>query len=455
MKRMTILTVALLCGLLAGAAAADIDDNDKPSVSITPYLGGGFWSDDLGLDDSFVYGGRGAVHLLQWLSLEGTYGRSDATRTADDVDVDLAHLGADLVFDLMPTEKFNPYLAAGWAQLNYDPSDIEHEQYLNGWEAAAGVKIRLCGDNATHRALRVELREVMSPLARNFHNDDKLTYNLVASVGLQFAFGKGSKDSDGDGIRDRDDACSGTPLGALIDERGCPRDSDGDGVYDGLDKCQNTPAGAVVDANGCPLDSDGDGIFDGLDKCEGTPNGAVVDASGCPRDGDGDGVYDGLDKCPDTPSNLQVDREGCPIATTAMEIELLDTGTITTSQIVFKSGSAELDPAHTAVLDEIGQTLAGWSGLEVEVGGHTDSSGSASFNQRLSEQRAQAVLDYLRDHFPDLDTAGFTVIGYGEALPIASNDTAAGKAQNRRVEFKVLNTEALKRQVEKRMMLER
>ena len=256
-------------------------------------------------------------------------------------------------------------------------------------------------------------------------------------------------------MRDKEDACPDTPAGAVVDEFGCPVDSDGDGVFDGLDQCEDTPAGATVDAYGCPRDSDGDGVLDGLDACADTPAGATVNTRGCPSDSDGDGVFDGLDKCPGTDANLQVDVEGCPIAVTEVEVQLLDTGTITTNNIVFASGSSEIDPASKDILAEIGETLTRWPELRVEIGGHTDDTGRASFNQRLSEQRAQAVLDYLLAGFPGIQSAQYSVKGYGEEGPVADNATAEGRAANRRVEFKVLNTEELKRQIEKRRMLEK
>jgi len=120
------------------------------------------------------------------------------------------------------------------------------------------------------------------------------------SLGITVYLG-GAPDEDGDGVRDSDDQCPGTPKGAMVDERGCPIDTDGDGVFDGLDLCPNTPAEVRVDADGCPIDSDGDGVFDSFDDCPDTPVGLTVDDKGCPPDSDGDGVMDHADQCPDTP----------------------------------------------------------------------------------------------------------------------------------------------------------
>jgi OOP family OmpA-OmpF porin len=257
-------------------------------------------------------------------------------------------------------------------------------------------------------------------------------------------------DSDGDGVLDDMDKCPDTPKGARVDENGCPTDSDGDGVYDGIDKCPDTPAKVKVDSQGCPKDSDGDGVFDGIDDCADTPKGATVDARGCPSDADSDGVYDGIDLCPNTPSDLAVDKNGCPIEISETETQLLDTGMISSSNILFETGKADLKPKSHGVLDEIGRTLVQWPELEIEISGHTDSRGSAEFNQKLSEKRSQSVKDYLVDKFDKVDGDNLSVVGYGESKPIASNDTKAGRAKNRRVEFTVLNKETLKREIERR-----
>lgn len=449
------LLVLLLMTVALGALAAD-GDNDKPRTSVTPYIGGTFWDKDMELENDLLYGGRLGLHFFGPLVLEGTYGRTDPDHSVLANQVAIDHFGLDLLLDLLPGKKLNPYLTGGWSQFDYKPDMTGSiRQHLNGWEAGGGVKLRLGGDNATHRSLRLELRDVMTDLDASLTGEGGTAHNLLATVGLEFAFGKCSKDSDLDGVLDKQDVCPDTPAGVMVDDAGCPLDTDGDGVFDGLDKCDATPAGAQVDFSGCPLDCDNDGVYDGLDKCADTPAGAVVDAVGCPLDSDGDGVFDGLDQCADTAANLQVDVHGCPIAVTATEIELLDTGMITTSQIVFKSGSAELDLADTHILDEIGQTLVPWPALQMEIGGHTDSQGSETFNQALSEQRAQAVLDYLSANFPEIAAGQYTVKGYGEAQPVADNDTAEGRALNRRVEFKVLNTETLKKEIESRKLLER
>jgi len=213
-----------------------------------------------------------------------------------------------------------------------------------------------------------------------------------------------------------------------------PVDSDGDGVYDGTDECPGTPRGARVDAKGCPMDSDNDGVYDGIDQCPGTPAGARVDAKGCPMDSDNDGVYDGIDQCPNTPAGTKVDETGCPIEVK----KFIDTGLITTTAILFDLNKATLRPESKTELDKIGNILIQASDLMVEIGGHTDATGSDATNMTLSDARAKAVHDYLETNFSQITPENLTAKGYGESKPVASNDTKEGRAKNRRVEFKIV-----------------
>jgi OOP family OmpA-OmpF porin len=262
-------------------------------------------------------------------------------------------------------------------------------------------------------------------------------------------------DADADGVPDGLDHCAGTPRGALVDSTGCHKDSDGDDVPDGVDTCPNTPPEVPVDATGCPFDSDADGVIDGLDRCPNTQAGTTVDSYGCPVDSDDDGVLDGLDKCPSTPANARVDVDGCPIVVSEKEVELLDTGKITVQNVSFDTGKWTIRPESFAVLDEIGGVLIQWPDLRIEIGGHTDARGSDRMNQGLSEKRANAVREYLLTRFPQIRGDQYTSAGYGEKQPIADNETPTGMAKNRRVEFKVLNQEILKKERERRQMLEK
>lgn len=125
----------------------------------------------------------------------------------------------------------------------------------------------------------------------------------------------------------------------------------------------------------------------------------------------------------------------------------LETGLFRALEVNFETESAALLPRAERSLTAVGEVLARYPAVRVEVAGHTDATGSDAFNQRLSEQRAQSVRQYLMDAFsiaPDRLVAR----GYGEARPIASNNTPSGRALNRRVEFRVLNPEAAERALE-------
>jgi OOP family OmpA-OmpF porin len=230
-------------------------------------------------------------------------------------------------------------------------------------------------------------------------------------------------DSDGDGVKDADDRCPGTVEGAEVDQNGCELDFDGDGVPDRLDECPDTAAGAKVDARGCELDSDGDGVVDSMDQCPNTPAGANVDANGCELDSDGDGVVDSSDQCPGTPAGTAVDNTGCELAA-AYELKGVN----------FEFDSAKLTADSKASLDDGLKILMRHTDLEVEIAGHTDSTGAEAYNQQLSLRRAEAVRDYLVAN--GVDAARLTVKGYGESQPVADNASKEGRAENRRVEMR-------------------
>jgi outer membrane protein OmpA-like peptidoglycan-associated protein len=241
------------------------------------------------------------------------------------------------------------------------------------------------------------------------------------------------KDTDGDGVYDGIDKCPGTMTGARVDAQGCPTDSDRDGVPAGPDQCPNTPAGATVDTTGCPVDSDRDGVPDGIDKCPNTPPRTEVDSAGCQRasDADGDGVDDTKDKCPGTAAGTRVDAAGCPILFTEAKTPVVLRG------VTFETGRSALKPDSYTILDIVAASLVANPGIKIEIAGHTDMTGSSATNLRLSQARAQAVLTYLATKGVALDR--MVAQGYGPTQPVAPNTTPAGRALNRRVELRQTN----------------
>ncbi|UCG86228.1 MAG: OmpA family protein [Gemmatimonadota bacterium] len=279
-------------------------------------------------------------------------------------------------------------------------------------------------------------------------------------------------DDDSDGIFDGVDVCPDTPAGAMVDEAGCPTDADADAVFDGLDRCADTPAGAEVDPSGCPVDSDGDGVFDGIDRCPDTPDAVAVDEFGCPTDSDMDGVFDANDECPGTPPNTEVNARGCPLVSDADGDGVPDSadrcpntapghpvdavgcpvlfviagGAFVTQQgqqeklilqgVNFQTSRSRLTQESYAILDLVAASLLEHPDVHIEIGGHTDATGTDAINNPLSQARAQAVMAYLARKGVPLER--MEAHGYGSRQPIATNRTREGRAQNRRVELRVI-----------------
>ncbi|MGJ8683220.1 MAG: OmpA family protein [Nonlabens sp.] len=254
--------------------------------------------------------------------------------------------------------------------------------------------------------------------------DDKDACPTVAGL-EQFM---GCPDSDKDGIEDSKDNCP-NDFGPA-ETMGCP-DTDGDGTLDKDDNCVNE-AGPAYN-NGCPdPDTDGDGVVDSKDKCK-TVKGPASN-NGCPTDRDGDGVLDADDKCPDVAGIASL--QGCPkpAAPTVKEQEQLNQYAKT---ILFDTGKASIKAESAKVLADITAILKKYPSAKFSVDGHTDSVGSATSNQRLSDARANEVKNYLVGN--GIDEFRLSSVGYGEARPVADNKTKAGRSQNRRVEINLAN----------------
>jgi len=143
-----------------------------------------------------------------------------------------------------------------------------------------------------------------------------------------------------------------------------------------------------------------------------------------PVDSDGDGVTDDIDRCPGTPVGTRVDSYGCPLAVTQIaSIKLL---------VNFDFDSAVVKEQYFNDLGELAAFLKRFEDLQVDVEGHTDSVGPEDYNEQLSQRRAQAVVDMLVNQY-GIASSRLEAKGYGESRPVASNDTAEGRAENRRV----------------------
>jgi OOP family OmpA-OmpF porin len=376
------------CALLVVSAAKGAEAPGQWYV--TPMLSAMYADNGRNADDDF--GGHLALGRAfdGWnLEFEGFYYSLDGVNSQD-----IWGAGVDLMRVWYRERRISPFFAVGGGYHDTDPDSGSQNKntYSN---LAFGLVTDLTSSGSL--GLRTEVRwrhDYAGPTQSD----------LLLNVGLQIPFGK--KEAE--------------PVGVL------DPDTDGDGVADSRDRCTGTPPGVSVDGYGCPLDSDGDGVADYLDQCPGTPAGTPVDARGCPLDSDGDGVLDVDDQCPGTPAGARVDVRGCEIKAI---IKLPDVG--------FEYNSATLTPSSQATLNDAAATLARNPDLQVEVAGHTDSAGAAGYNQALSERRANSVRDYLIS--AGADPANLTARGYGEDEPIADNSTSAGRAANRRVELRVRN----------------
>ncbi len=273
-------------------------------------------------------------------------------------------------------------------------------------------------------------------------------------------------DADKDGYSDEEDSCPLQPedFDNYDDADGCPDpNNDKDGLLDVDDKCPNAAedADGFEDTDGCPdLDNDKDGLADTDDRCPieagpqatmGCPDrdsdgladaddecpdqGGPRETNGCP-DSDNDRVPDVRDACPSEPADSRIDprrSNGCPsrVVVTSKSIEILE-------MVYFETNKAVIKPVSYGLLDDVAKTLNAYPDIKrVEVSGHTDNIGKDESNLKLSQARSEAVMKYLV--MKGVDPARLVARGYGETKPIDTNDTAEGRAKNRRVAFTIMD----------------
>ena len=301
---------------------------------------------------------------------------------------------------------------------------------------------------------RIDLRHMFSDGLKP--DGPAIGSNIEASIGVDFIFGGAPPppppDKDGDGTPDHQDACP--DVTGPIDNKGCPPivDQDGDGVLDTVDECPTVAGPAAT--GGCP-DQDGDGIADSKDKCPTVGGPAATE--GCP-DKDGDGIVDSADECPDVkglaeflgcpdddkdgiPNNKDrcprlagpADNKGCPPP--SEEVKKQFSGSI--EGIGFETGSAKLTNESQPVIDKAAAVLKEYGNLHIRVEGHTDTKGKKAANQKLSEERANSVREALIT--AGIGAERIEAVGYGQEKPKATNRNEKGRAQNRRIEFKIIN----------------
>lgn len=274
------------------------------------------------------------------------------------------------------------------------------------------------------------------------------------SIGLVAKFGK-KHDKDKDGISDKNDACPEVP--GIPEFAGCP-DSDNDGIQDKDDKCP-TVAGPK-EFNGCP-DTDGDKIIDIEDQCPQVAG--IAQFKGCP-DTDGDGIVDKEDQCPnekgprttfgcpDTDGDGITDKQdecpnekglkenkGCPVKEAVIvtpPVEKEKAIEFAAKNIRFDTGKSNIKQSSFNDLNNILKIMNDYPASRFSINGYTDSTGGDELNLKLSEDRAQEVKKYFTDR--GIAASRLTAKGFGEANPIATNDTPEGRLENRRVEISLM-----------------
>ncbi len=471
-------------------------DNNKcpvkmPSARLNVGLDANFWENRIGVgivSATRLYNARlyeeitlgVAFRPVNWFNIAASYSFMDNGK--------FSNIGAGI--SLMPYDGVNMTLTMDYMPTSYAAANINGQQKyvipdkMKMFNIALGFsicwgsnrkdkdkdgvwdKLDLCPD--TPRGVLVD--SVGCPLDEDHDGvPDYLDHCLgtpAAAIGFVDSVGC-MLDTDGDGIEDYRDECPNTPEAAWgkVDSVGCPLDTDGDGVPDYLDECPETPEAAygMIDQKGCPLDLDGDGVPDYKDACPGTPEAAwgQVDSLGCPLDTDKDGVPDYIDECPNTPEQAigHVDAKGCELDSDGDGVpDYLDECPMVAGVkenkgcpevkrevrqllqkamqgIEFETGKAAIKKKSFPLLNQIAAIFVENGNYIVEVQGHTDNVGKAELNKKLSEQRANSVMKYLISQGVPEDR--LSAHGYGMEVPIADNKTKAGRAKNRRVEFKI------------------
>lgn len=335
----------------------------------------------------------------------------------------------------LDTGNLNPTLSLGAGYTN--TNDYDH-MTMN-----LGVGLTYMFDQSFGLTLKAN-RKVFSREASDLFGKLESSGDYVNQFLFGFSYAFGNGDTDRDGVKDDEDACVNTP--GLPELNGCP-DDDGDGVRNSEDDCPDVPGLAAL--AGCP-DMDGDTVADKYDSCPETPGIPALDGcpdadedgvadnddncpeefgpvenNGCPwSDRDGDGVFDKDDNCPDVPGTAT--NAGCP----EYPIEGLEE-----LSVKFGSDSFEIDATFEEQLAEALRIIEANSTAKIIIEGHADSTGSDQINLPLSELRASQVLDYLIQ--AGISPDRLSIVGYGSSQPLGDNNTADGRAQNRRVDFAV------------------
>jgi outer membrane protein OmpA-like peptidoglycan-associated protein len=431
--------MALELGIYGGAAFFSKQHNLQNLETIDAAPAQGHQELKTGLD----LGLRAGFYPLSWLGAEGELGviPTKTDLTGDSATIWTYRLHAVAQY---PAYRLVPFVLIGAGGMNLRSStsalgkDSDPELHVG-----VGVKYAILQSLSA----RLDFRDnIMQENRTNpAIEDGDLVQNFELLLGLSFTLGRtpaeaapAPKDSDGDGFLDAQDACIAVPG---VAPNGCPAavaapiDTDKDGIPDPSDPCPTEAEDGAQPApsDGCPnKDPDGDGILVPEDKCP-TEKGIAPD--GCPiRDKDGDGIVDEADKCPDQPEtkNGFQDADGCPDELPKEVAKFA--GVI--KGIQFDFGKATIRKESNKVLDDAIKVLKQYGELRIMISGHTDNVGESATNIELSQQRANAVKEYMVGK--GIDAGRIETRGAGPNEPVADNSTDKGRQENRRIEFKLL-----------------
>jgi len=340
------------------------------NITVSRYIGDNF---SVGVTGSYNtisrFGGRETVEDLQLYT----------------ADARVTYSFNKIVDNIIGAKWLDPYLGVGAGASWLEREDTEAVVAFGTANGTGGVKIWLAEN------WNVDLA---STFKYAFEDENPARDYFQYTFGIGYSFG--GKDTDGDGIYDKDDECP--EVAGLAQFNGCP-DSDGDGIQDSKDACPQVFG--LADFEGCP-DSDGDGIPDPKDACPTVAGTAAL--GGCP-DADGDGkVVNEL--------NVQF------------------------KSVLFDNAKASIRAESYSTLDNVASIMQEYPRSRFLIEGHTDSRGRDAYNQKLSDERAASVLNYLIGK--GISSSRLQSKGFGETQPIASNDTAAGRQENRRVQLSIL-----------------
>ena len=373
-------------------------------ASISRYIGKGFVFGIAGSVNRIdQIGDRRAIRDLEYFAVDGefTYGFKK----------------------LLKSKWLDPYLSIGGGYTWLETEVVS--QNKRGWGTAnGGIGVRFWLTEKIHLGLKTQYKHDFDNDENSLININREHFQHVAAIGLSF----GAKDTDRDGISDKNDACP--TVAGLKEFNGCP-DSDGDGIEDSKDTCPNV-AGSE-EFNGC-ADSDGDGVEDSKDNC---PNIAgVADLGGCP-DTDGDGVADADDNCPTVAGSAA--QNGCAESGSSQPQVSLETINNLDSQfksILFDYGKASIRRESYEILDNVANIMREYTNTSFLIEGHTDDKGRDSFNLNLSDRRVNSVKNYLVSK--GISSSRIQSKAFGETRPIATNQTETGRQANRRVELSII-----------------